>query len=139
VKKSPIDGISAELIDNDLLTWQAKIIGPSGTPYADGIFRLKIQIPTDYPFKPPRCQFITKIYHCNIDDKGRISLDILGKNWPTILVLPKVILSIQSLLGDPNPDDPLMPDIAKLYKTNRAEHDKNARDWTRKYASWDSL
>ncbi len=119
---------------DDLGTWTATISGPADTPYDGGIFFLEMKFPQDYPFKPPKVKFTTKIYHCNINDKGGISLDILKDNWSPALTISKTLLTICWLLIDPNPDDPLMPDIAKLYKTNRKQHDKNCREWTMKYA-----
>jgi len=107
----------------------------SETPYEGGIFKLKIDFPADYPFKPPKLQFITKIYHCNVNSNGSICLDILQSQWSPALTIGKVLLSICSLLTDPNPDDPLVPEIAKLYKENRKKHDENALDYTKKYAS----
>merc|ERR1712096_272689 len=103
-------------------------------PYEGGLFFLKIQFPQDYPFKPPKIKFQTKIYHCNINDKGGICLDILKEQWSPALTLKKVLISICSLLHDPNPDDPLVPEIAKLYKTNRAAHDNAAREYTERNA-----
>merc|ERR1712130_678276 len=93
--------------------------GPSDSPYAGGVFKLNVKFLQEYPFKPPSIKFETKIYHCNVNKSGGICLDILKDNWSPALTLGKVLLSICSLLTDPNPDDPLVPDIAKLYKSNK--------------------
>jgi ubiquitin-conjugating enzyme E2 D/E len=110
------------------------IFAPADSPYAGGMFRLSIRFPTEYPFKQPHVQFLTKIYHPNINSAGGICLDILKQQWSPALTIGKVLLSILSLLTDPNPDDPLCPDIATLYKTNRAAYEANAREWTALYA-----
>lgn len=126
--------------DENLFKWTATIIGPDDSPYAGGLFKLEINIPTDYPFKPPTVRFLTRIYHPNItssapsDGGGSICLDILKSNWSPALSILKVLLSISSLLTDPNPNDPLEGEIASLYKKNKDEFTKNAREWTRKYA-----
>ena len=109
---------SAGPISDDIFKWQATIMGPEGTPYAGGVFYVRIDFPTDYPFKPPKMVFITKIYHCNINSAGGICLDILKDQWSPALTVSKVLLSICSLLDEPNPDDPLVPEIADLLKHN---------------------
>jgi ubiquitin-conjugating enzyme E2 D/E len=114
--------------------WQATIMGPEDSPYSGGVFFLDIHFPADYPFKPPKVHFTTRIYHCNINSNGGICLDILKDQWSPALTVSKVLLSICSLLTDANPDDPLVPDIAQLLKTDRARHDSTAREWTSKYA-----
>ena len=87
-------------------------MGPDDSPYAGGIFNLNIHFPSDYPFKPPKMSFTTKIYHCNISGNGSICLDILKEQWSPALTVSKVLLSISSLLTDANPDDPFVPEIA---------------------------
>ncbi|KAK4538290.1 hypothetical protein CDCA_CDCA17G4315 [Cyanidium caldarium] len=132
--KDPPANCSAGPIGDDLFHWQATIIGPPDSPYSGGVYFLNIHFPTDYPFKPPKVQFTTKIYHPNINSNGSICLDILRDQWSPALTISKVLLSICSLLTDPNPDDPLVPDIAHKYKSNRARYEEEAREWTRRYA-----
>ena len=135
MKKTPPDNCSAGPTDeNDLFNWRATIMGPEGSPYHGGIFNLSINIPPDYPFKAPKIVFTTKIYHCNVNSNGSICLDILKDNWSPALTISKALLSICSLMDDPNPNDPLMPEIADLFKKDRITHDETARAWTRRYA-----
>lgn len=132
--KNPPSNCSAGIIDDDLLHWNATIIGPSDTPYEGGIFLLDIYFPINYPFKPPKINFITKIYHPNINSAGSICVDILRTNWSPALSISKILLSISSLLSEPNPDDPLMPEIALEYKNNIENFKNIAKTWTTIYA-----
>merc|ERR1711972_1303421 len=125
--RDPPAQCSAGPVGEDLFHWQATIMGPADSPYQGGVFFLTIQFPTDYPFKPPKVAFTTRIYHPNINSNGAICLDILRSQWSPALTVAKVLLSICSLLCDPNPDDPLVPDIARLYKTDP----KNTTNWHR--------
>ena len=135
VQTSPVDNCTAGLVDvNEIYLWHGTIIGPQGTPYEGGLFKLEIKFPTDYPFKPPTIKFITKVYHPNINSSGGICLDILKDQWSPSLTISKVLLSISSLLSDPNPKDPLVPEIARLYETNIQEFNRIAKEFTQKYA-----
>lgn len=132
--RDPPTNCSAGPVGDDLFVWQATILGPADSPYAQGVFFLTINFPTDYPFKPPKLAFTTRIYHPNINSNGSICLDILRAQWSPALTISKVLLSICSLLTDPNPDDPLVPEIARIYKTDRNKYATLAKEWTTKYA-----
>ncbi len=131
---TPPTNCSAGPVADDLFKWKATIMGPEGSPYYGGIFFLNIEFPADYPFKPPRLVFETPIYHCNINSNGSICLDILKDQWSPALTISKVLLSICSLMDDPNPNDPLVPSIADLLRNNKVLHDENARVMTMKHA-----
>ncbi|KAH9325657.1 hypothetical protein KI387_005835, partial [Taxus chinensis] len=88
---------------DNLYHWISTILGPPGSPYHGGVFFLDITFPIDYPFKPPKVTFKTRIYHCNIDSSGQICLDILKDKWSPTLTISKVLLSVSSLLTDANP------------------------------------
>ncbi|ESQ37169.1 hypothetical protein EUTSA_v10002966mg [Eutrema salsugineum] len=119
-------------------TIDAHIEGPADTVYANGIFTVKIQIPERYPFQPPIVSFATPIYHPNIDNSGRICLDILNLPpkgaWQPSLNISTVLTSIGLLLSEPNPDDGLMCEVSREYKYNRQTFDYKAREMTEKYA-----
>lgn len=134
IRNDPPSNCSAGPIGDDIYNWEASIIGPSDSPYSGGIFRLKLQFCDDFPFKPPKVKFITKIFHPNIDCYGNICLDILNKNWSPVLNVTKLLLSISSLLTDPNPDDPLDADVAYIYKNDKQKFIKMARNYTLNHA-----
>ena len=77
----------------DYYEWDATITGPIASPYENGIFNLNISFPPNYPFKPPSVVFTTPIYHCNINERGGICLDLLKNNWSPALSVSKLLLS----------------------------------------------
>ena len=133
-KETPLN-ISAGPEGGDLYHWKGTIIGPNESPYESGIFQLDITFPADYPYRAPKILCTTKIYHPNINSQGVICLDILKDSWSPALTISKTLLSICSLLCDPNPADPLVGDIAKMFTEDRARYNQIARDWTLRYAT----
>ncbi len=129
---NPITNCTATLINNDLTKWEAIIIGPEDTPYAGGKFKLNITFPSTYPINPPQVRVLTQIFHCNFSGES-ICLDILKYNWSPALSISKVLMSICSLLNDPNPDSPLNGHAADLYKNDRPLHDKEVKTYIKKY------
>ena len=134
ISLEPPTNCSAGPKGDNLYEWVSSIMGPAGSPYSGGVFFLDIHFPSDYPFKPPKVTFRTRIYHCNVNSSGQICLDILKEQWSPALTISKVLLSICSLLTDANPHDPLVGSIAQQYLNDRAAHDKTANEWTRRYA-----
>lgn len=117
-----------DLLDSNV-SWdrpQTEIEGPSKTCYEGGIFKLSIDLPQNYPHEPPVIRFQTPIYHPNIDDGGRICLDILnssnkdphGERWSPARNIYTALTSIRYLMQHPNPDDPLMADIVRYHYMN---------------------
>ncbi|CAK8673237.1 unnamed protein product [Clavelina lepadiformis] len=131
----PPPNCSAGPKGDNLYEWVSTILGPPGSVYEGGVFFLDIHFSPEYPFKPPKVTFRTRIYHCNINSQGVICLDILKDNWSPALTVSKVLLSVCSLLSDCNPADPLVASIATQYLTHRQEHDRLSRLWTQKYAT----
>jgi len=118
---SPTPGISAFPNDADLLNWTATVIGPTETPYEGLTFKLSFAFPNTYPLIAPTVLFKTPIYHPNIDFSGRICLDILKDKWSAIYNVQSVLLSLQSLLGEPNNASPLNGEAAEIWDKDPAE------------------
>ncbi|GAV60490.1 UQ_con domain-containing protein [Cephalotus follicularis] len=119
---------------DNLYHWVSTMMGSPGTPYQGGIFFLDITFPSDYPFKPPKVVFKTRIYHCNVDMAGNLSLEILKDGWSPALTITKVLLAIKSTFTNPDPYNPLVPGIARLFLADRAKHDELATEWTLRFA-----
>ncbi|XP_014290974.1 ubiquitin-conjugating enzyme E2 T [Halyomorpha halys] len=141
--KDPPSGIFCCIRDNFTTILDANIIGPPGSPYEEGVFHLEVQLPKEYPFQPPRVVFITPIYHPNIDESGRICLDLLklppSGSWRCTTTIANVLIAVQCLLASPNPSDPLNPEIAALMQSDMKQFEKIAKEHTLKYCRLGSL
>lgn len=94
--------------------WRVLIEGPSGSPFEDGVFALNVIIPSEYPFKAPHITFETPLYHCNVNDSGKICLDILYDRWSPSLSVPKCLEAIRIMMKEPDTDNSLRQWIAEL-------------------------
>ncbi|KAI8360514.1 putative ubiquitin protein ligase [Mortierella sp. GBAus27b] len=132
---NPDPGISAKAHEDNVRYLDVTITGPPESAFEGGAFKLEIFLPEEYPLIPPMVRFLTRIYHPNIDRLGRICLDVLKDKWSPATQIKAVLLSIQTLLLTPNPDDPLVADIAESWKQNESAAMQTAREWTKTYAN----
>ena len=124
---------------NNVRDLRVLIKGPPDTPFAGGVFVLQLFMRKEYPRKPPRTLFRTKMYHPNIDKLGRECLDVTSDKWTPALTIYRVALSIYLLLQDPNPDDPLDNKVAAVWKDDIKRAHEIAKEWTKKYADGTGL
>ena len=117
------------------MLWKAVITGPDNTPWENGTFKLSIEFTEEYPNKPPKVKFETKMFHPNIYNDGAICLDILQNQWSPIYDVSAILTSIQSLLTDPNPNSPANSEAARLYTENRKLYERKVREMVEK--SWE--
>lgn len=127
LQKFKENGIYAQPLEDDLMTWTAIITGPEGTPFEGGTFSLVLSFDENYPQHPPEITFLSEIFHPNIYANGDLCLDILKSRWSPSFDVLSVLLSIQSLLHDPNTRSPANPEAAKLYEGNIENYNKRVR------------
>ncbi|XKL62966.1 hypothetical protein PGB90_005330 [Kerria lacca] len=122
--RTKFDDFSLEIIFN----------GADGTFYENGTFILELIVPRNYPFQTPKLQFMTPIYHPNVDVAGRICLDMLLGRWCPTNRLYDLLETVKYLIYHPNVDDPLIPERAIEYKYDIEEFKRKAREWTHVFA-----
>jgi len=135
IRKSGVRSFRDIQVDEqNMLAWQGLIV-PDNSPYNKGAFRIDINFPAEYPFKPPKITFRTKIYHPNIDEKGQVCLPIISaENWKPATKTDQVIQALVALVNDPEPEHPLRADLAEEYSKDKKKFLKNAEDFTKKFA-----
>ena len=116
-------GISAFPDGDNIFHWTGSIVGGEGTVYEGLQYKLALKFPTGYPYEAPQVTFLTPCFHPNVDQYGNICLDILKEKWSAVYNVRTILLSIMSLLGDPNLDSPLNGHAAATWQ-NTAEYKK---------------
>ncbi|KAK9672518.1 hypothetical protein RND81_12G105600 [Saponaria officinalis] len=134
LEDNPVNSFDAGPVGEDIFHWEATITGPPDSPYAGGVFRITIKLPRDYPFKEPKLKFETKIFHPSINSNGYMWIDFMDNGWSPAMTISKVLQSICSRMSEPNPENVLVPEIARMYKTDRVTFESTARRWTRMFA-----
>jgi len=138
LKKNPVEGFSAGLVDdNDIYKWEVLIIGPPDTPYEGGFFKAHLTFPREYPLRPPKMKFISEIWHPNIDRSGDVCISILhepgddkygyekaSERWLPVHTVETILISVISMLADPNDESPANVDAAKDWRENYSEFKK---------------
>ena len=122
-------------VGDDVTDLRASIAGPVGSPYEGGIFFMRFQLPQEYPFKPPKSWFETKILHPGINSQGQNNLDVFKEHWSPAITLCKLLEVFINYLAQPYFEDPLVPELAALYKSDPEEYFKRVKEATIKYAT----
>ena len=136
LQKEKNSNVKVKLVDNDIRHWKGRIKGPIDTCYQGGIFDVDIVIPNEYPFKPPKMKFDTKIWHPNISSvTGAICLDILKNEWTPALTIRTALISLQALMCEPVPNDPQDAVVAKQYMSDIKLFNETAKHWVEEYAN----
>lgn len=128
--ETPPEGIKVVVNEDDLSNICADIDGPAGTPYENGIFRMKLLLSKDFPNSPPKGYFLTKIFHPNISTNGEICVNTLKKDWNPTLGLRHVLLVVRCLLIEPFPESALNEQAGKMLLENYEEYARLARLYT---------
>ncbi|KAI5583565.1 hypothetical protein POPTR_006G026900v4 [Populus trichocarpa] len=128
--ESPPEGIKVGVNDDDFSIIYADIEGPAGTPYENGVFRMKLLLSHDFPHSPPKGYFLTRIFHPNIASNGEICVNTLKKDWNPSLGLRHVLTVVRCLLIEPFPESALNEQAGKMLLENYEEYARHARIYT---------
>jgi len=136
---SPEGILAGPVNEENFFEWDALITGPEGTCFDGGIFPAKLHFPTDYPLSPPKMIFKCNMFHPNVYADGRVCISILhapgddptgyesrSERWSPVQSVEKILLSVVSLLAEPNDESPANVDAAKMWRENRKEFNARA-------------
>ncbi|KAK9315057.1 ubiquitin-conjugating enzyme/RWD-like protein [Lipomyces starkeyi] len=120
----------------DLMNWSVGVPGKPNTIWAGGLYKLTIQFPEEYPTKPPKCKFAPNFWHPNVYPSGTVCLSILNEDegWKPAITIKQILLGIQNLLDDPNPESPAQADAFNAFKKDKALYERKVRLQAKEYA-----
>lgn len=145
--KNPIDLVSVGLVDDsNVFEWEILIMGPDGTLYEGGFFKALLVFPSDFPNMPPTMTFTSEMFHPNVYSDGKVCISILHppgedefnqqesaeERWRPILGVEQILVSVISMLSDPNDESPANLDAAVMWRNDRAAFKKKVRQVVRK-------
>ena len=140
IEGNPSDELITQKTSGDLLRWDVLVFGPSETPYEGGRFKLIVNIPPEYPFKPPKVHFETKIYSFLVRENGTVC-----DHWFSDEMSWKPASRIRSVITDKVIELMTSPEkyfghalcygLVDLYRRDKEQYISNAKQWTRLYAS----
>ncbi|KAJ3192134.1 SCF ubiquitin ligase complex subunit cdc4 [Irineochytrium annulatum] len=134
-----VSGVSAFPDPDNIMNWYGTIKGPSATVYDGLTYKLSMKFPTNYPYSAPTIRFETPIFHPNVDTAGNICLDILKDKWSACLNVQTVLLSLQSLLEEPNNDSPLNLQAAQMWSRTKEFRDMVMKTWKDVYVPFGAI
>ncbi|OAL00016.1 ubiquitin-conjugating enzyme [Phaeosphaeriaceae sp. SRC1lsM3a] len=146
LSSDPPEGITAGPVnEDDMFVWEALIQGPEGTPFEGGIFPAELRFPKDYPLAPPKMKFVVDVWHPNVYPNGEVCISILhppgddphqyeqaSERWSPIQSVEKILISVMSMLAEPNDESPANVDAARMWRERRADYEKIVRGNVRK-------
>ena len=129
------DEEDSQTLPDDLTQLLICITGPDGTPYSQGLWYLRLDIPLEYPQSPPTATFKTRIFHPNVaEETGAVCLETLKRDWDPKLTLKDILVTISCLLIQPNPDSALNQQAGALIQDDFEAFARQARIMTRIHA-----
>ncbi|KAJ8904817.1 hypothetical protein NDN08_001332 [Rhodosorus marinus] len=133
LSKHAIPGFHVGTRDGLLTQWVLLIEGPTDSPYSEGLFLVEVTFPVDYPFAAPSIRFRTRIYHCNVDLEGHVSMPVL-RNWSPTTEMSEVLHSLRRRFLEPDLRHAQMRSLAFDYVYNHEVYLRKAEEWTGRYA-----
>jgi len=151
LNRNPVEGFSAGLKDDsNAFVWEIMIMGPPQTDYEGGMFKAEMHFPDTYPNNPPTLKFTSEFWHPNVGEDGKVCISILhqpgddeygyenaSERWLPIHTIESILLSVISMISDPNTESPANVDAGKMYREDRAAFRKKVQRCVRKSQEFD--